>query len=257
MNTAPAPVCDDLFTVVAIAALAACTSDFAHEALGHGGACLMAGQHITLLNNAFFKCSGFGRYISVAGPLGNLSAGLIAFAAARFIPASKPALRLYALLVMAFSLFWEAGYLIQAMIKDRGDSVFAYRELIGPENLTVRAVAIALGVMAYFLFARMLLVRAAVFANAPRRLRRLLLPSWATGVATMALAGLLYSPDRFGAAHDAGLSIVASFPLLFIGTPSKPPPEPASPIVRNPTIVVLGLTVFVLFSLTMGRGMNF
>ena len=43
----------------------------------------------------------------------------------------------------------------------------------------------------------------------------------------MALTALLYSPDRFGAVHDAGLSIAASFPLLFLarkrGHCQKPP----------------------------------
>ena len=167
MNTKSAPVRDDLLTVIAIAMLAACTTDFAHEGIGHGSACLLSGQRISLLNNAFFHCSDFGRYTALAGPLGNLTAGLIAFAVQGTIPAHRPALRFYALLVMSFSLFWEAGYMIQAMIKDGGDSVFAYRELIGPETLRVRAVAVVIGVMAYFLFVQMLRFRAAVFANAP------------------------------------------------------------------------------------------
>jgi hypothetical protein len=234
MNTKSAPGRDDLLTVIAIATLAACTSDFAHEAIGHGSACLLSGQRITLLNNAFFHCSSFSRYTAVAGPLGNLTAGLIAFAAQAAISVRRPALRLYALLVMAFSLFWEAGYLIQAMIKDRGDSVFAYRELIGPETVTVRAVAVVIGVMGYFLFAHMLWLRAAAFANAPGRLRLLLRASWATGVAAMALAASLYSPDRFGAVHEAG-----------------------APIVRSAGIIALGLAVFVAFALTMGRGIEF
>jgi hypothetical protein len=125
MSDADGPPRDDLTTVIAIAALAACTSDLAHEALGHGGACLLAGGHITLLNNAFFKCSTFGRYVAGAGPLGNITAGIIAYLAQGIIPAQRPALRLYALFVMSFSLYWEAGYLIQAMIKSSGDSIFA------------------------------------------------------------------------------------------------------------------------------------
>jgi hypothetical protein len=225
--------------------------------MGHGSACLLSGQRITLLNCAFFHCSVFGRYTAVAGPLGNLTAGFIAFAAQGSISPRRSVLRLYVLLLMAFSLFWEAGYLIQAMIKDRGDSVFAYRELIGCENLTVRFVAVIIGVLAYLLFIQMLRRRAVVFANAPGRLRGLLRVSWATGIVGMALAGSLYAPDRFGAAHDAGLSIVASFPLWFMGAPAQPMPEAAAPIVRSPRIIAAGLTVFVTFALTMGRGLNF
>jgi hypothetical protein len=254
MNTRTTSIRDDLFTVIAVATLAVCTTDFSHEAAGHGSACLMAGQHIMLLNNAFFKCSAFGRYTAAAGPLGNLIAGLIAFAAQPIIPRRWPALRFYALLVMAFSLFWEAGYLIQAMINDSGDSVFAYRELIGPENLAVRAAAVVVGLAAYFLFARMVMVRCNLFASTPGRLRRLLRTSWLTGVAAMILAGSFYAPDRYGAIRDAGLSILASFPLLFVGMAPQPPTEFATHIVRSPGVIFLALAVFVTFALTMGRG---
>ena len=248
---------DDVATVIAIAAMAACTSDIAHEAMGHGGACLLSGAQITLLNNAFFTCSHFGHYVAVSGPLGNLTAGLIAFLARRVIPARPPGVRLYLLLVMSFSLFWEAGYLIQAMIKDSGDSVFAYRELIGPENATVRIVAVAIGIAAYFLFARMLTSGTAVFASAPGRVALLLRPAWLTGVAAMALAASLFAPDRWGAVHDAALSIAASFPLLFPRRPAHMLAEFAPPIARHHAVIALGALVFVVFALTMGQGVAF
>jgi hypothetical protein len=248
---------DDIATVIAIAAMAACTSDIAHEAIGHGSACLLSGGQITLLNNAFFNCSHFGHYVAVSGPLGNLAAGLIAFLALRAILARRPGLRLYALLVMSFSLFWEAGYLIQAMIKDSGDSVFAYRELIGPENATVRIAAVTIGIAAYFLFARMLTFGASVFAEAPGRVASLLRPAWITGVVTMALAACLFVPNRWGAMHDAALSIAASFPLLFSRRATHKPAEFAPPIARNNAVITLGALVFVVFALRMGRGVAF
>lgn len=256
MTAPPPPACDDRATLLVIAILAACTSAIAHEALGHGTACLLAGGHITLLNNAFFTCTGGGRYTALAGPLGNLAAGLIAFAAPAFMAPKRSALRLYALLVMAFSLYWEAGYLIQAMIKDQGDSVFAYRDLVGPENLAVRIAAVALGVLAYGLMTRMVRLRAAPFADAPGRLQGLLRPAWVGGVVAMVLAGSLYSPDRLGAAKDAGLSLVASFPLLFARAPVRPAPGAAA-LARNPRLILVGLAAFVAFALSMGRGMTF
>ncbi len=246
---------DDIATVIAIAVLAACTSDVAHEAIGHGSTCLLAGAHITLLNAAFFKCSAFGRFTAIAGPLGNLTAGLAAFLAQSIIPLRRPALRLYALLVMSFSLFWEAGYLIQAMIKDSRDSVFAYREWVGPPNTTVRGIAIVIGIAAYVLFTRMLRVRAAAFASQPGRVARLLRPAWLTGVAVMALAGALFAPDRLGAIRDAALSIAASFPLLFFRGGVGTSAEFAPPIARNVGVMAFGALVFVTFALTMGRGL--
>jgi hypothetical protein len=248
---------DDMATVIATAAMAACTSDIAHEAMGHGSACLLSGAQVTLLTSAFFKCSHVGHYVAVSGPLGNLTAGLIAFLAQSVIPARRPGVRLYALLVMSFSLFWEAGYLIQAMIKDSGDSVFAYRELIGPENATVRIVAVAIGIAAYFLFARMLTFGAAAFASAPGRVASLLRPAWLTGVAAMALAASLFAQDRWGALHDATLSIVASFPLLFPRGPAHMPAAFAPTIARNGAVIALGASCLVVFALMMGRGVAF
>jgi hypothetical protein len=248
---------DDMATVIAIAAMAACTSDVAHEAMGHGSACLLSGAQITLLNSAFFQCSHFGHYVAVSGPLGNLTTGLIAFLAQNVIPARRPGLRLYALLVMSFSLFWEAGYLIQAMITDSGDSVFAYRELIGPENATVRIVAVAIGIAAYFLFARMLTFGAAAFASAPGRVALLLRPAWLTGVAAMALAASLFAQDRWGAMHDATLSIMASFPLLLTRGSAHMPAAFAPPVARNSAVIALGASCLVVFALTMGRGVAF
>ena len=240
--------------MIAIAALAACTSDLAHEAIGHGSACLISGGHIRLLNAAFFRCSPFGHYVAISGPLANLTAGLIAFLVQSRIPACRPGLRLYALLVMSFSLFWEAGYLIQAMIKDSGDSVFAWRELIGPEHATVRAVAVAVGIAAYFLFNRMLTVRAVVFASAPGRVASLLRPAWFTGIAAMALAASLFAPDRLGATHDAVMAIAASFPLLFPRPPVATPAEFPPPIALSGGVIGLEVVMFVAFAATMGLG---
>lgn len=247
---------DDIATVIAIAAMAACTSDFAHEAMGHGGACLISGAHITLLNNAFFECSRSGRYVAVSGPLVNLTLGLIAFIAQSMIPARRPGLRLYALLVMSFSLFWEAGYLVQAMIRDTGDSVFAWRELVGPVTTTVRGVAIAIGIAAYLLFSRMLAFRAASFASAPGRVARLARPAWLAGVAAMALSASLYAPDRFGAVRDAALSIGASFPLLFANPRARLTGVAVTTIVRDGRVIAFGVLVLIFFAATMGRGIR-
>jgi len=247
---------DDITTVIAIAAMAACTSDFAHEAIGHGSACLISGAHVTVLNNAFFQCSHFGRFVAMSGPLGNLAAGLIAFLAQSVIPARWPGWRLYALLVMSFSLFWEAGYLIQAMIKGSGDSVFAWRELVGPETMSVRGIAVAIGLSSYFLFSQMLALRAASFASEPGRVRRLLRPAWLTGIVAMVFSAAFYDPDRLGAMRDAGLSVAASFPLLFTNPRQQPTNEPASRIARDDRVISLGGLVLVLFVATMGRGIH-
>jgi hypothetical protein len=247
---------DDLATVIAIAVLAVCTSDVAHEAMGHGGACLLSSGHVTLLNNAFFACSTFGHFVAFSGPLGNLTVGLIAFVAQLRMPARLPGWRLFALLVMSFSLFWEAGYLIEAMIIGSGDSVFAWRDLVGPDTAGVRGVAVLIGIGAYVLFSRMLMFHAAAFSSAAGRVERLLRPAWIAGMVAMALAASLYAPDRLGAMRDAALSVAASFPLLLSRPGLVPAREPAALILRDNRLVALGVTVFILFAATMGQGMS-
>ncbi len=112
----------------------------------------------------------------------------------------------------------------------------------------------AIGIALYFLISIMLRARAAIFADSPGRVVRLLRAGWLTGVAAMALSAALFTPDRLGAVHDAALSIAASFPLLFTNPPQSTSREPAALIARDNFLIVLGGAVFVFFTATMGQG---
>ena len=247
---------DDLPTAIALAALAICTTACAHEALGHGSACLFLGGRITLLSNAFFRCSAPSPIIDISGPVGNLLTGFIAFALQGRISGNRPALRFYALCVMAFSLFWEAGYVIFAMLRDRGDYVYAWIGFVGAANWAVRLGGIAVGIAAYSAFSRMLAKRVRVYAAWPRRIPHLLRPAWITGVVAMAASASLFSPDRLGAMHDAGLSAVAAFPLLLPYEYLSSSCELAKPIARDRRIIAGGVAGLIVFALTMGRGIH-
>ncbi len=246
---------DDLLSIVALAILAVCTTACAHEALGHGSACLLLGGRITLLSNAFFRCSAHSPMIDIAGPVGNLSVGLIAFLLQGRVAKTRPALRFYALCVMAFSLFWEAGYVAFAMVHNRGDYVSAWTGFVGPASWTVRIGGIALGIAAYLVFARMLAFRARAFADRPGRVAHLLRPAWLAGVVVMAISASLYSPDRYGAVHDAGLSVASAFPLLFPYASLRATGETMKSIARDGRLIAGALASFVVFALTMGRGL--
>ncbi len=120
---------NDGLTVSALAILAALTVTVAHEALGHGGACLALGGHITRLSSALFRCDISLPWIDAAGPAMNLLAGTLALILSHCVK-SIP-LRLYLILVTALSYFWDGGYLAQAMLTQKGDLYFASRDLIG------------------------------------------------------------------------------------------------------------------------------
>lgn len=80
----------------------------AHEAVGHGGACLASGGRIVLLTSVCFRCQPGLPLVDAAGPLANLAvAGAAWFALARF-PLSATT-RLLATFVLAFNAMWGAG----------------------------------------------------------------------------------------------------------------------------------------------------
>ena len=251
----PGPDQDHLPTVAALATLAICTTTVAHEAFGHGGACLLLGGHITLLNNAFFHCSRYSPLIDGAGPAGNLLVGLAAFAAQSAIPSSNPALRLYALLVSAFSLFWEAGYVIFSMLHNRGDYVDVWHGFVGPTTASVRIACALTGIAAYVVFATLVRFRARSFASPSGRIGRTFRFAWFMAVLAMVVAGAFFAPDRLGAMHDAGLSAAASFPLLLVPSGLRPAQAVARVIARSNAVIAVGAGVFVLFALILGRGL--
>jgi hypothetical protein len=246
---------DNAFTVMAIATLAICTTTLAHEAMGHGGMCLLLGGRVVLLNNAFFHCSIYSPLIDGAGPTGNLLAGLVAFAAQSLITPTRPALRLYALLVSAFSLFWESGYVIFSFVNNRGDYVDVWKGIVGLSTVAVRVCGAVIGIAAYVLFNLLVRLRARSFASAAGRIPGIFRLAWITAIASMIIAGSLFAPDRLGAMRDAGLSAFAAFPLLFLSSSLRPPDIVADPIRRSFLVIALGAIGFVLFCLTLGSGL--
>jgi hypothetical protein len=67
-----------------------CVVSFAHEALGHGGTCLLFGGHITLLTSSLFHCDLRSGWIDPAGPGMNLLVGLLALIARAALPPVSP-----------------------------------------------------------------------------------------------------------------------------------------------------------------------
>jgi hypothetical protein len=247
---------DDLVTVAGLGVIAACVSMVAHEALGHGLECLAIGGRITRLTNALFTCQGQDAFTSIAGPIGNLVVGALAALFFSAISAVRPRLKLLALFVAAFSLFWEAGYMLYAAVKGEGDYVYflhdvgapaVFRPLLGVSGLLLYVVAIAL-------------VGRGVGSFGATRARRLLWPAWLGGVLAAVGAAALYAPARLAAIHDAALEIGgASIPLLIIpfrlwSVPGAPSRIPA--IGRSLAWIGAAVVVFAALAATLGRGLS-
>ncbi len=250
---------DNLFTVGAIALAAMSLVTFDHEALGHGGACLATGGRIQLLTSSLFHCSHSSPLIDMAGPLSNLLIGCLAMLLAARVPARRIALKLFLILVAAFSLFWEGGYTARAMIEADGDLYFAAHDLTGGDAIWWRGLLGAAGVAVYIL---------AIAATSrsltqlwPDRAdaRRIARTAWIVATAGAALAALLYrGADAGQDLHDAVLEIgLAAIPLLLI--PGGKTAETSSlpdRIAFNPAILTAALAVFAVFAATLGHGLG-
>src|SRR5208337_4685513 len=75
----------DLWTVAAIAIVAAVVTDFIHEGLGHGGMCLATGGRPLAISTVHFECSADSRLVAAGGTLANLLLGALFGWAARAV----------------------------------------------------------------------------------------------------------------------------------------------------------------------------
>ncbi len=247
-------------TVAALGLLAMCVVTFDHEALGHGSACLLLGGHIRLLTSALFHCDVKSGWIDPAGPGMNLLMGAVALAVSRLVPARRAALRLFLLLVAAFSFLWETGYVMHAMHRGEGDLYFFARFLLGEVTLWERWAAGALGLALYVSTAWLVSDRLSALWPDARAARAVARTAWLAATVGAALAALAYRVHDWGNLRDAVLEIgAASFPLLFIPLRSARPVAPQPPVViaRRPAVIGLAAVVYLLFVATLGRGLPF
>ncbi len=250
---------NDWLTVAALGLLAVCVVTFDHEALGHGGACLLLGGRITLLTSSVFRCDVTSGWIDPAGPASNLLMGAIALAGLRLAPRQRTKLRLFLILVTAFSFFWEAGYVMRAMLKRDGDLYFFARFMLGDVTPWVRWAAAAAGLALYVVTAW--ITSAGLTKLWPRApvARAVARTAWFSGAVGAAVAALAFAGHDWGDVRDAALEIGgASFPLLFLplrGARIDEAPAPAL-IARSPAVIVLAVVVYGLFVATLGRGLS-
>lgn len=251
---------NDWLTVAALGLLAMCVVTFDHEALGHGGVCLALHGRIRLLTSSIFRCEVKSDWIDPAGPACNLLMGAIALACRRLVPQRLANLRLFLVLVTAFSFFWESGYLMHAMHRKDGDLYFFARFLLGEVTLWERWAAGAVG-FALYVFAIWITWAglSQLWPQAPVA-RGVARTAWLSATLGATVAALAFTGHGWGDVHDAALEIGgASLPLLLIPVRSAGGAEDRSPslIVRSPAVIVLAVVVYGTFVATMGRGLAF
>jgi hypothetical protein len=248
----------DGLTVAAIAILAMCLVTFDHEALGHGGACLALNGHIRLLTSSIFRCDVKSGWIDPAGPATNLLMGAIALACAQLAARARTGLRLFLLLVTAFSFFWETGYLARAMLRRDGDLYFFARYLLGEVGPAERLLLGLLGLGLYLSTAWLVSDQLSRLWPAPKTARSVARTSWLWATLGAAVAALPYAIHDGSDLRDAALEIgAASIPLLVIPLGGGMAAPETSPVIeRNYGVIAVAVVVYALFAGAMGRGLS-
>lgn len=239
--------------------LAMCVVTFDHEALGHGSACVLLHGRILLLTSSLFRCDVRSGWIDPAGPLVNLLMGTLALACLRLVPVLRLSLRVFLILVTAFSYFWEWGYLIYAMHRRDGDLYYFAEFLLGHVSLWERLIAAGVGLTFYVLTARIVSEELRKLWPQARVARTVTRMAWMSATVGAALAALAYTGHGWGDLRDAVLEFGgASFPLLFLPLGNRQIEErcPVSCLARNSITMVVAAIVYAIFVACLGRGIT-
>ena len=114
-------------TLAAIAVAAFALANLAHEGLGHGGACLLAGGRALALSAIHFDgdlgglAPAAGKWVAAGGTLANLALGLLAGAALRASGGASSPARFFLWLSMTVNLLQAAGYWLFSGVGGIGD----------------------------------------------------------------------------------------------------------------------------------------
>ena len=236
---------DDLWTLSALGVLSYAVGDAVHEALGHGGACLLQGGRIHLLSSAFFRSAPGSAWTDLGGPFANFAAALafdLLAKRARLAPTAKLFLRLGCV----FNLFWASGQMPFSAVSMKDDWAYPISQLA--PRLLWRILLGAAGIALYTWTVRWF---RRADGSPSTRLRKVY---FAAGMAACA-AALFYAPDRLEAVHQAALETFgANLGLFFAGL--KPSPPGPAPIARNVGWIMAAGLAFLLFAATLGRGIT-
>jgi hypothetical protein len=108
-----------IITLAAIGATACVAADLVHEALGHGTASWLTGNHIISLSTVATQNTSASRIVSAAGTSANAIAGILSFLLLRRFQKLTP-LAYFLWAFGAFNLF-NVGYLVASAFMDSGD----------------------------------------------------------------------------------------------------------------------------------------
>ncbi len=258
----------DALTVGSIGVLAYMLGNVLHEAVGHGGACLLTGAKPLVLSSVHFECSLENRLVMTGGTLVNLVAGAVFLVLGRSTGRRHPRLKYFFWIAMTVNLFSGTGYFLFSGVGGIGDWA-EFIQGLGPQWLWRIGLA-AFGAASYMLAARIGLVelRPLIGSDKEQRCRCAVRLTWIpyfAGGILMCIAGALNPVGMIlilisAAASTFGGSsrLVWSPQLLNRGPliPYGPPAEPV-PIQRSWLLIAATCAIAVAFVAVLGPSVRF
>ena len=192
----------DTLTVMSIGIVSFIVANVLHEAVGHGGACLLLGGLAQELSTAHFSChlivDGWPeRVVSSAGTIVNFVAALLFGLAYSRLSTQRPSLKYFCWFAMCNNYFVAAGYPLFSGVIGVGDWVTVVQ---GWQPLWLWKVAlIASGAVLYFLIGIPLMLKRIaplIGADPAERLPRafkLTVPPYVAGAVATSI-GALFNP---------------------------------------------------------------
>lgn len=111
----------DLATIIAISIVAFSIANVLHEAVGHGGACVLTGGHARALSTVHFECDHDTRFIAAAGTLVNIITAFLSWIVLRSANRTHHYLRFFLWLLMTINSLGAAGYFLFSGVGNIGD----------------------------------------------------------------------------------------------------------------------------------------
>jgi hypothetical protein len=237
-------------TVAAISIIAFILACAAHEVVGHGGMCMVAGGHITLLTSVYFRSLGGGVLTDAAGPVMNLIVGTFCWYFLRKWTAPPILWRLFLVLAMAFNLFWGAGCFILSAVTNTGDWAFVLRQM---ELEPVWVWRVVIGVLGVFLYRWTMRLLASQLPIGTPLFTAYLAAGILSCIATLFFFGPVTPALREAALEGFGVGI--GLLLLAINRPKqKEEPSPGLVVPSGNGWLLAAAVLVVIFIATLGRG---
>jgi hypothetical protein len=259
----------DPLTIIAIALLAYVIGDVLHEAVGHGGACLLVGGRPLVLSTVHFECDKHGvwgeRFIAAGGTLVNLGAGALAYLAGRRAASASGAVGWFVWLLMAVNLLSGTGYFLFSGVGGIGDWA-DFVQGLGPVWVTRLGLTV-LGGVTYWLVVLRALRALDPFLSGDGKERvqtatRMTLPAYLAGGILSCIAGLLNPVGMIlvaisaAAASFGGTSGLAWMPQLLHGERAAAASGKQLLVQRSWGWIVGGAVAAAVFVLVLGPGVR-